>query len=152
MHFLTNTDIHIFIVYTLLLLVRLVIISLINYCKPGTVYGLIKTHKEIGSVRVITSGCGTAIEYLSIFVEKNLYKEVNKIDSRIKDTPDMLNIIDMINNSNILTEDSVLVSFDIVNMFPSIDNVSGLEAVSEILENREADVPPAERILEALKL
>ena len=75
----------------------------------------------------------TVIEYLSIFVEKYLYKEINKIDSRKKDTPDMLNIIDMINNSNILTEDSVLVSLDIVNMFPSIHNVSGLEAVSEIL-------------------
>ena len=64
----------------------------------------------------------------------------------------MLNIIDMINDCNILTEDSVLVSFDIVNMFPSIRNVSGLEAVSEILENRETNFPPTECILQALKL
>ena len=89
-----------------------------NYFKPGTMYGLIKTHKENNPVRVITSGWSTAIECLSIFVEKYLYKEVNKIDSRIKDTPGMLNIIDMINDNNILTEDSVLFSFDIVNMFP----------------------------------
>ena len=123
-----------------------------NYCKPGTKYELIKTHKENNPVIVITSGCGTAIEYLSIFVEKYLYKKVNKIGSRIKDTPDMLNIIDMINDCNILTEDSVLVSFDIVNMFPSIRNVSGLEAVSEILENRETNFPPTECILQALKL
>ena len=47
----------------------------------------------------------------------------------------MLDIIDMIKDSNILTEDSVLVSFDIANMFPSIHNVLGLEAVSQILEN-----------------
>ena len=82
-------------------------------------YGLIRTHKENNPVRFITSvtsGCGTAIEYLSILVEKYLYKEVNKIYSRIKDTPDMLNIIDMINNSNILNENSVLVSFDIIIM------------------------------------
>ena len=70
-----------------------------NYCKPGTMYGLIKTHKENNPARVITSGCGTAIEYLSIFVEKYLYKEVDKLCTRIKDTPDMLNIIDEINNS-----------------------------------------------------
>ena len=44
----------------------------------------------------------------------------------------MLNIIDVIKDSNILTEDSVLATFDIVNMFLSICNVSGLEAVSEI--------------------
>ena len=68
---------------------------------------------------------GTVIEYLSIFVEKYLYKEINKIDPRKKGTPDMLNIIDMIINSNILNEDSVLVSFDIVNMSPSIHNVLG---------------------------
>ena len=46
----------------------------------------------------------------------------------------MLNIIDMINDSNILTEDSALLSFDIVKMFASINNNSGLEAVSETLE------------------
>ena len=68
-------------------------------------YELIKMHKGNNPVRVITSGCGTAIEYWTIFVEKYLYKEVNKIDSRIKDTPDMLNITDMINDSNILSED-----------------------------------------------
>ena len=62
----------------------------------------------------------------------------------------MLNIIDMINESNILTENSVLVRFDIANIFPSIDNVSGLEAVCEILENRETDFPPAKCILQDL--
>ena len=70
---------------------------------------------------------------ISIFVENYLYKEVNKIDSRIKDTPDILTIIDNVNGRNIITKNSVLVRFDVVNMFPSIDNVLGLEAVSEIL-------------------
>ena len=37
-------------------------------------------------------------------------------------------------------------------MFSSIDNVSGLKAVFEILENKETDFSPAECILEALKL
>ena len=34
-----------------------------NYCKPGTLCGLIKTHKEKNPIRVITNGCGTATEY-----------------------------------------------------------------------------------------
>ena len=46
----------------------------------------------------------------------------------------MLNIIDMINDSNIRPEYSVLVKFDIIDMLPRIDNASGLEAVSEIIE------------------
>ena len=81
---------------------NLIIVNLEQY-----IYGLIKTRKENNPIRVITSGCSTAIKYLSIFVEKYLYKKVNKIDSRIKDTQDMLKIIDMVNGSNILTKDSV---------------------------------------------
>ena len=58
--------------------------------KPGAMYGLIKMHKENNNlVRIITGGCGTAIEHLSIFAEKYLYKEVNKIDSKITDAPDV---------------------------------------------------------------
>ena len=75
-----------------------------------------------------------------------------KINSRIKDTPDMLDIIDDINNNNKITDSSILVSFDIVSMFPSIDNISGLEAVLAILSNRESDLPLAECILEALTI
>ena len=115
-------------------------------------YGLIKTHKGTNPSRVITSGCGTAIEFLSIFVENYSYKEVDKINSRIKDTPNMFNIINDINNNNMITDSSILVSFDIVNMFPSIDNISGLEAVSEIFSNRESDFPPAECIFETLTI
>ena len=47
-------------------------------------YGL--THKVDNPVRIITSGCNTAVENLSIFAEKVLYSEVKKIPSRIKDT------------------------------------------------------------------
>ena len=53
-----------------------------------------------------------------------------------------------INNRNIITKVPILVIFDVVNMFPSTYNVSGLEAISEILNNRESDFP----ILDALKL
>ena len=37
------------------------------------IYGLIKTHKVDNPVRIITSGCNTAVENLSIFVEKVLF-------------------------------------------------------------------------------
>ena len=47
---------------------------------------------------------------------------------------------------------SVLVAFGIVDMFSSINNVSSLEAVSEILENRETNFPHVEYFLESLKL
>ena len=103
---------------------------------PGKMYGLVKTHKEGNPVRVITSGCGKAIENLSIFVEKCLYFEVLNIECRVQDTSEMLTIIDNLNSSNSLTSDWKLVSFDIINMFPSIDNISGLKSVKKVLESR----------------
>ena len=96
-------------------------------------YAWIQTHKENNPVRIIRSGYGTVIEYSSNFIEKYLYREV-KIDSMLKDTH-MLNVIDITDHSDILNKDSFQVSFDIVNIFPSISNIFGLEAVSEILEN-----------------
>ena len=46
----------------------------------------------------------------------------------------MLTIIDNLNKSNTLTSDCMLASFDIINMFPNIDNISGLKAVKIILD------------------
>ena len=74
-------------------------------------YGLIKTHKVGNPARVITNGCGTVIENLSIFVEKCLHSEVLKIESRVKDRSEMLTIIDNLNESNTLTSDCRLVIF-----------------------------------------
>ena len=87
----------------------------------GKTYGNVKTHKENNPVRLITSGCNTAVENLSIFVENVLFELVSELPSRIKDTCHMLEIIDDMNNFN-LSSNAILVSLDIVNMFPSIDN------------------------------
>ena len=48
----------------------------------------------------------------------------------------MLDIIDNLNGSN-LPDNSVLVSFDVVNMFPSIDKESDIKVVKEMLNVRE---------------
>ena len=101
---------------------------------------------------MITSGCGTAIENVSIFVGKCLYSELLKIESRVKDTSEMLTIIDNLNKRNTLTFHCRLVSFDIINMFPSIDNISGLKAVKSILDARQDQFLPTACIIEALKL
>ena len=113
-------------------------------------YGLIKTDKVGDPVKVITSEWGTVIENLCIFVEKCLFLEVLKIESRVKDTSKMLAIIDNLNKSNTLTSDCSLVSFDIISMFPSIDNISGLKVVKSILETLGQTI--AACIIEALKL
>ena len=45
----------------------------------------------------------------------------------------MLTTIDNLSKSNNLTSDCRLVSFDIINMFSSIDNIYGLKAVKAFL-------------------
>ena len=88
-------------------------------------YGLIKTHKNNNPTRIIASGCKTDVESIFIFVYKVLYDIANNLPSRIKGTGNMLDIIDEINNF-ILPTNTILFGFDIVNMFRSIDNKSGL--------------------------
>ena len=46
--------------------------------RPGTNYGLIKSHKPGSPIQLITSGIGTAVENLSAFTEYSLYKCVRK--------------------------------------------------------------------------
>ena len=84
-------------------------------------------------------------------MEKVLHDIASNLPSRIKDTGHMLDIKDEINNSNLPTN-SILVGFDIVNMFPSIDNKSGLKSVNDILELRDSKFPPTSCVIEALEL
>ena len=63
----------------------------------------------------------------------------------------MLDIINNLNDSD-LPENSVPVSFNVVNMFPSTDNESGIKAVKKVLNDRESKNPPTECILQALQL
>ena len=117
----------------------------------GKMYGLIETHRNNNPARIITSGGNTAIESLSISVEKVLYDIASNFPSRIKHTGHTLGIIDETNNCCPPTN-SILVSFDIVNMFPSIDNKSGLRSFRDILELRDSKFPPTSCVLEALEL
>ena len=101
----------------------------------GKMYGLIKSHKNDNPARILTSGFNTAIESLSIFVEKALYDIASNLPSKIKDTGHMLDIIDEINNS-----------------FPNIDNKSGLKSVNDILEISDTTFTPTSCVIEILEL
>ena len=102
---------------------------------PGTNSALYKTHKTGTPIRLLTSGCNTAIERLSTFVESVCAPLADKLESRIKDTAHLLQIIDEINDIG-LPPNAKLFTLDIVNMFPSIDNYRGMEAVRKKLNSR----------------
>ena len=112
---------------------------------------LYKTHKSGTPVRLLTSGCNSATEGLSTFVEKKCAPLTQNMRSRIRDTSHMLDIIDKLNEDGI-PENAVLVSLDIENMFPSIDNKRGMDTIRKRLDN-EQDFPlPTDLIIEAIQI
>ena len=63
----------------------------------------------------------------------------------------MLDIIDNLNSSNLYPE-SVLVSFDIINMFSGIENKMEIDSVIKFLDERMCKDPPTQCVIEALEL
>ena len=82
----------------------------------------------------------TAIENISRFVERVCAPLTENIPSRIKDAAHLLQVIDDLNRVG-LPDNTILVSLDIVNMFPNIDNVKGMNAVELALNTRPVQKP-----------
>lgn len=120
--------------------------------KPGVAFGNIKTHKAGNPLRLTTSCCGTAIENLSAFTEFYLQPLARKLPSFIKDTTDLLNKLEDLNKSGPFPAGTLLVSWDVVSMFPNIENKLGLTVVRKALNARENKFPSMTCILEAVKI
>ena len=120
--------------------------------RPGKNYGLIKTHKPNNLIRLITSGNGTAVENLSLFTEYFLHPCIKKEPPILIDTTALLNKVTEINNKfSSFPAGTLLVSWDVISMYPSIDNKVGLAACKEALDRREHTSPSTECLLEAIK-
>ena len=66
---------------------------------------------------------------------------------RIRDTSQLLDIIDTMNQKG-TPDEFILLSFDIVNIIPSIDNAKGMDAVRLALTTRDSNKPSTECVLE----
>ena len=88
--------------------------------KPGVAFGNVKMHKRDNPLHLITSCCGTAIERLSAFTEFYLKPLSQNLPSFIKDSTDLINKIQALNAKGPFPVGSLLVSWDVVSMFPNI--------------------------------
>ena len=121
--------------------------------RPGANYGLIKTHKPGNPIRLIASGIGTAVENLSALTEYFLYPCVRKEPQILLDTTALLNKIEDINHKFApFPEGTLLVSRDVISMYPSINNEMGISACKRVLYKRTTLSPSAECLLEAIKI
>ena len=94
-------------------------------------YLLPKIHKRLYDVpgRPVISNCGTLTEFL----DHHLKPVMQEGDSYIKDTGDVFN---KIKNINAIPENAILVTADVVGLYPSIPHQAGLEALREALDKR----------------
>lgn len=112
----------------------------------------LKTHKRDNPLRLITSCCGTAIERLSAFTEFYLKPLSQNLPSFIKDSTDLINKIQALNAKGPFPVGSLLVSWDVVSMFPNIDNDLGITAVRKALDSRSSKFPSTDCIAEAVEI
>ena len=72
--------------------------------------------------------------------------------SFVKDTTHLLQKIEDLNKDGPFPKGTLLVSWDVVSMFPNIDNNLGIKAVTDALNSREIQVPSTPCIVEAVKI
>ena len=112
----------------------------------GKMYLLPKIHKRLYDVpgRPVISNCGTPTEKVSEFLDHHLKPVMQEGDSYIKDTGDFLN---KIKNINAIPENAILVTADVVGLYPSIPHQAGLEALREALDKRKTHKVPTSKLI-----
>ena len=119
--------------------------------QPGKNSALYKMHKPNIPVRLLTTGYDTAIENLTIFVEKHYTKLNENMPTKINASYHVIDTSETLNAKGI-PDNAILVSFDIVNMFPSIGNNRGVAAVKSVLDSRTNLPTSTECIIEAFEI
>ena len=85
--------------------------------------------------RPVISNCGTPTEKASEFLDYHLKPVMQKSWSYIKDSGDFIEKIKRIGN---IPEDAILVTADVVGLYPSIPHELGLKALEVAPEKRES--------------
>ena len=115
-------------------------------CNLGKLYFLPKIHKRLENVpgRPVISNCGTATEKASEFLDSYLKPIMQESWSYIKDSGDFIQKIKSITN---IPENSILVTADVVGLYPSIPHAEGLNALKNVLDRRAQNLIPTEKLL-----
>ena len=94
--------------------------------------------------RPVISNCGTSNEKVSEFLDYLLKPVMQEGESYIKDRGDFLN---KIKNINAIPENAILVTADVVGLYPSIPHQAGLEALREALDKRKTHKVPTSKLI-----
>ncbi len=113
-------------------------------------YMLPKIHKKHVPGRPILSANGSPTEKLSAFIDSYLNKLVPKLDSYVKDTKHLIQIIESIPR---LPENSILVSFDVTSLYTNIPHIDALQSATRaLLKDGSLDSDFIQLLIQGLKL
>ena len=96
------------------------------------------------SERPVISNCGTRTESASEVLDYHFKPIMQRGKSHIKDSGDFLNKIKNLQN---IPEGAILVTADVVGLYPSILHEAGLSALREVLDKREDKNIPTDKLL-----
>ena len=124
--------------------------------KPGKFYLNYKKHKPEKNFpgRLITSGCGSLTENISILTSIELKKRAHMLTHVILDTNALLRKIDDVNDSEMLLSSCnriIHASFDVIAMFPNMHKNIGLMMCKNELDLRTCGLP-TQCVLEAIEI
>ena len=117
-----------------------------NACNIGKLYLLPKTHKRLFNLprRPVISNCETPTEKVSEFLDHHLKPVMQKGLSYIRDSQYFLEKIKTIGS---VPENAILVTADVVGLYPNIPHQAGLKALKEALEKRDIKKIPREDLV-----
>ena len=106
-----------------------------NATNLGKLYLLPKIHKRLSNVprRPVISNCGTPSERAPEFLDHHLKPVMQNGKSCIRDSSDFISKIKDLNN---IPQGALLVTADVVGLYPSIPHDLGLKSLREVLEKR----------------
>ena len=112
----------------------------------GKLYLLPKIHKRLHNVpgRPVISNCGSPTEKCSEFLDHHLKPIMQKGWSYIKDSGDFINKTKSLST---IPDNAILVTADIVGLYPSIPHEAGLRALREALDKQDKKCIPTEDLV-----
>ena len=118
--------------------------------RAGRFYLLPKIHKKGCPGRPVISGCGTSTERISEFVDSNIKYLVPGIPSYLRDTKHFLQ---MLGEVGTLPEGAILVTADVVGLYPHIPHEEGLRILREALTRSTVNLSvPADDLVDLARL
>lgn len=117
--------------------------------RAGRFYLLPKIHRRGCPGRPVILGCGTCTESISEFVDAHIKHLFLEIPSYIKDSKHFLQVL---NGLGRLPEGAILVTADVVGLYPHIPHDEGLRALSKALIKSPNTSVPADDLVDLAEL